>query len=169
MDVPRRGRERAGKERCGESRRMRRGQGKEKNIDRGGKVWICSTLCCVCAAPLPNRRRESLGASSFWWMTGPLLADPGTYTGDRRAGGWKENKSGLWLCVLLLGSVSRCTYKHCRMGLAASSLYLCAYTLVCYRVLMIYVQHCTTTSLEPRCRQTARVLYALHVLCALQT
>ena len=38
MDVPKRGREQAGKEQWGESLRMSRGQGNEKNIDRGDKV-----------------------------------------------------------------------------------------------------------------------------------
>lgn len=68
-------------------------------------------LCCS-----PNHHRGSLGASSFWWMIGPLLADPGTYTGDKRAEGWKENKSGLWMCVLLLGSVWLCTFKTLQDG-----------------------------------------------------
>lgn len=108
MDVQRRGSERARKEQWRKSQRMRRGHGKKKNIDRGDKVRILFHPLCVCAAAPPNR---SLGASSFWWMTGPLLADPGTYTGDKRAGGWKENKSGLWMCVLLLRSVWRCSFK----------------------------------------------------------
>lgn len=64
--------------------------------------------CCISDAPLILR--ESLEASTFWWMTGPLVADPETSTWDSRAGGWKQNNRLADVSALLLGSTRLCIY-----------------------------------------------------------
>lgn len=53
-----------------------------------------SHLCCS-----SNPHTGSWRASSFWWMTGPLPADPGTHTGDERARDREEYKRGLSVCA----------------------------------------------------------------------
>lgn len=52
----------------------------DRDIERGDTVWILFT---------PNHNRI-LGPLLFWWMTGPVPADPGTCTGVKRAGNWKK-------------------------------------------------------------------------------
>lgn len=134
-----------------------RAGGKKKNIDRGDKLRIFSTLVILCCSPNPRRRKSGsiIVLMDDWAFTGrPWNLHRGQE--GRRLRGIRE-----WfvdVCVCWHWALCDCgLLKHCRVGIAPSSPYfvhmlVCMHVGMCvcarYRVVMIYVEHHITISLE---------------------
>lgn len=103
--------------------------GEKKNIVREGKVWILSPLSHLCCSPNPHR--GTLWASLFWWMTGPLLADPwNLHVGEvgRRLEGKHEWLVDAFVCICVSFICVCVSLKHAGWWTAGRSLYLCVIT-----------------------------------------